>query len=270
MTIHYCRAVTIALLWAVLIYHETGAVETTEVSAFRNLPLLSMEIHRVKRAVTSDFDIDIKLTNLTDKAIDVKEVKVLLPEVIASTRGSQLEKFRTDLHTVSRGNEKIYRLHIPVYHKTLLAALLDPVTLFFVPGTYILRSEAVFTESGGKGSQSIYAQQDLSLEAPLSALLRGGVLGALLLALFVPAYRALKSLHSGERMSATIGGLFFQGLLFLLSGSVVSITAILLLQRIGNLELPITLDVNDYLGGVVIGLFSYPVGNALYDRFFGE
>jgi hypothetical protein len=200
---YWPAAAAVVLLCYGFFYAEAGAGETAEKSAFRNLPTLSMEIHRVKRTMISDFDIDIKLTNLTDKAIDVREVRVLLPEVIASTRGTELEKFRTDVHTVSRGNEKIYRVHFPAYHKTFLSTLFDPSTFFFAPGKYILKSEIVFTESGGKGNQNIYAQYELQLEAPLSALLRGGVLGALLLALFVPAYRSLQSLRSGGRTNVT-------------------------------------------------------------------
>ena len=57
---------------------------------------------------------------------------------------------------------------------------------------------------------------------------------------------------------------------FLYCGSIISVTAILLPHRLGNANLPITVTANDYLGGVIVGLFSYTIGNALYQQFFGK
>ena len=207
-------------------------------------------------------------TNLTNKAFDVSDVKILPPESILALRPGILERSKIQKHMVSEGSERIYRFNIPSVHMPFFKAISNAETLLFSPGMYNIRAEVIFFESGKElTSQSIYATYDLEFEPPLSAVLRGGVLGALLLALFVPAYRVLNP-KSGTDIS--IKKIILQSLTFFLAGSVVSITAILLLHRVGDLELPITLAVNDYLGGVVIGLFSYSIGNTLYRQFFGE
>jgi len=246
---------------------EAFPAEETQRSALRNLPTLSIEVYRVNQSVTSDFDIDIILTNLTDKAIDVKAVKTILPEAIKATRGRTLKEIEVALHTVQKGNERIYRQHIPAVHIPFYKSLLDPYTLLFAPGKYVLRSEVEFIESGGTGSTSIYEKYELSLKAPLSAMIRGGVLGAFLLAFFIPAYRARQSEGTG---AIKLKKLLQLAVILFIAGSIVSITAILLLQRIGTLDLPITIAVNDWLGGLVVGLFSYPIGKVLYRQFSGQ
>ncbi len=240
----------------------------TEKSAFRDKPSVSIMVHRVQYSITAAFDIDIVFTNLTNKAFDISDVKILLPESILALRPGVLQQFTVQKHMVSEGSERIYRMNIPSVHMPFFEAISNTQTLLFAPGVYNIRAEVAFYESGKEMiSQSMYATYELEFEPPLSAVLRGGVLGALLLALFVPAYRAM-NLRSGNRIS--IKGLFLQSLIFFLAGSVVSITAILVLHRIGNLKLPITVAVNDYLGGVVIGLFSYSIGNTLYRQLFGK
>ena len=103
----------------------------------------------------------------------------------------------------------------------------------------------------------------------MNAVLRGGVIGALLLSLFVPAYRVLyKREKSTHKNNGTLRDVFAQFITFLISGSVVSITAILLIHRMGSANLPISFTVNDYLGGVIVGLFSYVIGDTLYKQFF--
>lgn len=109
---------------------------------------------------------------------------------------------------------------------------------------------------------------EITLAPPLSAVVRGGILGALFLAIFVPAYRKLHAVKTGraERTEKPLA----QALTFFLAGSVVSTITILLLQRLGNLDLPIMITVKDYLGGMVIGLFSYKIGDALYGYLFSN
>lgn len=235
--------------------------------ALRDRPSLSIDVHQIQRSFTASFDIDVILTNLTNKSIDIREVKILLPESMKSIRSNKIkETFDAPIHQLKEGSERIYRWGIPRAQMPLLKSLYDVETLLFLPGTYVIRSEVVFSESGSSAHQSMYATYELNLEPPLSAVLRGGVLGALLLAFFVPAYRVIQA--KGQR-KIPIKDILSQSLVFFMAGSVVSITAILLLHRLGSLNLPITIVVNDYLGGVVVGLFSYTIGNTLYRQFFG-
>jgi hypothetical protein len=56
----------------------------------------------------------------------------------------------------------------------------------------------------------------------------------------------------------------------LVVGSIVATITILLLQRLSDVGLPITLDVKDWIGGLIVGLFSSQLGDTLYDRFVGQ
>ena len=48
------------------------------------------------------------------------------------------------------------------------------------------------------------------------------------------------------------------------AGATSASIALLLLQRLKGLELPINLTITDFYGGVVIGLFSYKIGDWLH------
>jgi len=249
-------------IWMLFLCNYLSA-QDMERTALRDRPSLSIIVHQIQPSVSSSFDIDIVFTNVTNKAFDVADVKILLPESIEAIRANlgNWKNFEVETHEVRPGSERIYRMHIPGVNSSVF----DLESLFFVPGNYVIRSEIIFKESGKEISQSMYSTYEIELEPPLSAVLRGGVIGALLLAVFVPAYRIL---HKRKDEKIKIRDLLGQAVTFFLSGSVVSITAILLLQRLGNLALPISITVNDFLGGIVVGLFSYSIGNALYKQFF--
>ena len=237
---------------------------------FRELPTLQLSIYQTSPSINAPIDCEIVLLNLTNKAYDIKSVKLFLPQSLAAIRPEFNEIITDELHAIGGEDERIYSFGIPRVDMPIVESLLDSETLFFVPGTYRLRAEVVLKESGNeKGIRSLYANAELTLEPPLNAVLRGGMIGALLLALFVPAYRILYKRHtSGGQSTTAFRFACSQFLVYFLSGSVVSITAILLIHRIGSANLPISITVNDYLGGIIVGLFSYVIGNALYNQFF--
>lgn len=246
-----------------------GASHATEEErpALRDRPSLSIVVHQVQHSVTAPFDIDVILTNLTNKAFDVTKVKALLPEDVKALRPRINETLADKRHQLAAGSEHIYRMNVSTVRKPLYTSIVDFRTLLFVPGKYVVRAVVEFEPIGQTGSmQSMQEIYELTLDPPLSAPLRGGVLGALLLALFVPAYGALRDKDKPQKPK--FKDLLIKGVTYLVAGSVVAVTAILLLHRVGNLDLPITIVVNDYLGGVVIGLFSCKIGDALHRQFF--
>ncbi len=242
-----------------------------DTAAMREVPTVSLTIFQTSKSITAPIDGEITLTNLTNKAYDVQSVTVHLPQGMAAIRPTFSESIQNVLHSIGGKDERIYSFGVPRVTMPLWAALVNSDTLLFVPGKYRLRAEIVLKESGNdKGIRSLYASTEVVLEPPLSAALRGGVVGALLLALFVPAYRLLHSRRQGEAPDKPIiRNLAGQFLIYSVSGSVVSITTILFIHRMGSADLPISISVNDYLGGIIIGLFSYVFGDALYKRFFG-
>jgi ABC-type uncharacterized transport system permease subunit len=56
----------------------------------------------------------------------------------------------------------------------------------------------------------------------------------------------------------------------LFTGLVTSTIAILLLQRLSDIGLPITLEVNDWVGGLIVGLVAYGSTDLIYQRLTGE
>jgi hypothetical protein len=113
---------------------------------------------------------------------------------------------------------------------------------------------------------------------PLSSIVRGGLLGALLLAGFLTVYAAFQN-NDAQRpdpaswrdwiadLLRTWGWEGFKALGALALGSIVATITILLLQRISDVGLPITLEVKDWIGGLIIGLFSLQLATSLYARF---
>ncbi|HLG55269.1 MAG TPA: hypothetical protein VI485_08050 [Vicinamibacterales bacterium] len=102
----------------------------------------------------------------------------------------------------------------------------------------------------------------VELTPPLNSIVRGGILGAALLALFVSMYRGSR-MHSpppednagwAERADKWVRTWTWEalgGIRILIVGSIVATITILLLQRLSDVGLPITLDVKDWIGGLV-------------------
>ena len=238
--------------------------------AFRELPTLRLSIFQISPSINAPMDGEILLTNLTNKTYDIQNIKIHLPQGLLSIRPDFKETIRNELHSIGGEDERIYSFGVPGVTMSFVDSIVDTKTLLFVPGQYRLRAEVVLKESGNeKGIRSLYATTELTLEPPLNAVLRGGVIGALLLSLFVPAYSVLYNRRNKlSKTQFTLQSIVCQFIVYFVSGSIVSITAILLIHRIGSANLPISITVNDYLGGIIIGLFSYVIGNMLYNKFF--
>lgn len=254
------------------IFAVTPVACLAQESAMRESPTLQLNVFQSSKSITAPIDGEIILTNLTKKAYSIKKVAIHLPQGLSAIRPNFNESIQSQLHGILGNDQRVYSFVIPRVKMPFWESLLNAETLLFVPGKYRLRAEIELEGSAGKekGFRSLYALTEITLEPPLSAALRGGVVGALLLALFVPAYRMLHSRKNIEKtISYSLSNLMGQFLIYSISGSVVSITTILFIHRMGSANLPISIAVNDYLGGIIIGLLSYVFGDALYKKFFG-
>jgi hypothetical protein len=242
-----------------------------ETTAMREVPTVQLNVFQSSKSIAAPIDGEIILTNLTNKAYDIQSVTVHLPEGLFAIRPGFSKSVGGQLHEIGGKDERIYSFGIPRVTMSFWGSIFSSETLLFVPGRYRLRAEIVLKESGNdKGIRSLYASTEVTLEPPLSAALRGGIVGALLLALFVPAYRTLHVPGKGEgNTQGSLANLVGQFFIYSISGSVVAVTTILFIYRMGSANLPISISVNDYLGGIIIGLFSYVFGDALYKKFFG-
>ncbi|MGH7596174.1 MAG: hypothetical protein ACREOI_07470 [bacterium] len=237
-------------------------------SALQNRPYLSVLIYQAETSIIAALDIDVVLTNLQSKAFDIDSVVVFLPERMKAIRPMLNAKLIETVESLPPGSQRTYRLSIPSVEIPWQKYFYETETLLMAPGDYVVKGLVKYHASGETARHSMEQTASITLAPPFSAVVRGGILGALFLAIFVPAYRKLRAAKTGKPTLTEKP--MAQAMTFFLAGSVVSTITILLLQRLGSLDLPIMITVKDYLGGLVIGLFSYKIGDALYGQLFSK
>jgi len=109
----------------------------------------------------------------------------------------------------------------------------------------------------GAGTARFYPSATFTVKAPDSSIFIGGVVGAMLLALFVAAERILKNPAVREDWIGTSWVTVLMGL----RGGLLAIFALLLGKTTQGGGSPVSLSVADFAGGVLVGLFSYPLAS---------
>lgn len=107
----------------------------------------------------------------------------------------------------------------------------------------------------GTGSRRFFPV--VTVKAGEGSIFVGGVFGAMLLALFVLAEQLLKNPDVRENWVRS----FFVTLLMGLRGGLLAVIALLLGKTTQGIGSPVMLTVADFSGGVLIGLFSYPLAS---------
>jgi hypothetical protein len=105
--------------------------------------------------------------------------------------------------------------------------------------------------------EATFFPEPVSVKSPEWAIFVGGVVGAMLLAIFVAAERILKNPAEREQWIQTLWVTLVMGL----RGGLMAIFALLLGRTTQGVGSPVTLSVEDFAGGVLIGLFSYPLAS---------
>ena len=105
----------------------------------------------------------------------------------------------------------------------------------------------------GVGERRYYPT--ITLKAQEYAIFFGGVVGAFMLAMFIWIERLL----SNQRVRQALLKNFLVTLLMGARGGIMAIIALLLGKTTQGTGSPVTLTVTDFSGGVMIGLFSYPL-----------
>lgn len=95
----------------------------------------------------------------------------------------------------------------------------------------------------------------ISVKAVEASIFVGGVAGAILLALFVLAERILKNPEVRESWLKNL----MVALLMGLRGGVMAVIALLVGRTTQGAGSPVVLTVTDFAGGMLVGLFSYPL-----------
>lgn len=105
----------------------------------------------------------------------------------------------------------------------------------------------------GTGAQRHYPS--INVKAKEASIFVGGVAGAMLLALFVLAERVLRNPEVREDWGKNLLVTLLMGL----RGGAMAIIALLLSKTTQGVGSPVVLTVTDFAGGMLVGLFSYPL-----------
>lgn len=107
----------------------------------------------------------------------------------------------------------------------------------------------------GSGSRRFFPV--ISIKANESSVFIGGMVGAMLLALFVLVERLLKNPDVRENWVKNLMVTVLMGL----RGGLLAVIALLLGKTTQGVGSPVSLTVVDFAGGILIGLFSYPLAS---------
>ena len=225
-------------------------------------PRVTVSVSQESHVVSSALDIYVELTNLRENDFTIERVELALPGAVDAARGDTSVRAVTDKTIMNPGHVRLVRFKLDHRGGGLFAPIANPQLMTFTPGSYQARVVISFSVPPGKET-TVTEIASFDLEPPLSSLLWGGVVGSLLLAAFMSTYRWVRRKGASApllRSSAAVA----------LAGVVCAIIALILLRRLQGVDLPVNLTVTDFYGGVIIGLFSYQIGDWLYEQLFGE
>jgi hypothetical protein len=240
-----------------------GQVDNQALMGLEVGPKVEVSVFQRSHVVTSALDIYVKITNLTKNDIFVKNVQVIMPgPFLAAHTNFDLQSTSQDLtnQKLKPGYQRLVPIQIPQQQLGWVTPIRNHQLLAFVPGEYNFSVVVTYApdEIPPVDSETIEIAK-ITLEPPLSSLIWGGVLGAVLLALFWGVFD-----YSRQGSPRNTWNTLKKTAVISVAGAVSASIALLLLQRLNGLELPINLTVTDFYGGVTIGLFSYKIGDWLH------
>ncbi len=238
-----------------------GQIDEKALAGLEVRPQIAVSISQRSRVVTAPLDIYVQVTNLTKSDVFVKNIRVLMPGAFIAARGDlAAEGIVVELGSqqLKPGYQRLVPIPIPQQQLSWLTPVRNRQLLTFIPGEYDVNVVVTYNVPPEPDSQTIQIAK-ITLEPPLSSLIWGGVVGAVLLALFMGVYD-----YSRRESSRKAWESLRKAAMISVAGATSASIALLLLQRLKGLELPINLTITDFYGGVVIGLFSYKIGDWLH------
>lgn len=237
-------------------------------TGLQNRPDVVVSVSQRVFDVTAALDVHVRVSNLTERDIFLKEVRVSLPGDFLASRGDPLPDsailyLPSGDEQMTAGTERFMSFAIPHQDIAWYSPIFNRRLLMFFPGEYDLTTFVKYQVPPARDTQ-IQQVIDVRLEPPLSSVVWGGVVGALLLGAFSGTYRYRRLGNT------TLRRVLAETSVIVIGGSVCSLIALILLHRVKELALPINLSVTDFYGGIVLGLFSYKIGDYLFSQLFGN
>lgn len=137
-------------------------------------------------------------------------------------------------------------------------------------------NEFIATVSYFPGGQSTARTADISLSPNVTTskayVIAGGLCGAILLVGFLIASKFLAAVKAGEYLTIYTSfkqlslKWFLMTVAYALNGAVTALLLVLLSAGLGALEMPLALTLQDFSGGLVVGLFSITLGKFVAEK----
>lgn len=100
----------------------------------------------------------------------------------------------------------------------------------------------------------------LPVGVPYYSVFLGGIFGAVLLVAVLSASRAIRQRHKSTDVATDLPEVNLrQAVLFAIRGGLVSVCVIFISKAVSGPTIPVSIDIRDFYGGVIVGLFSIPI-----------
>ncbi len=247
---------------------------TSELAEVNNIldPNLKIELkveEPLPTTVAQETNLYVSVTNLSETTYEIHTTRLRLPTLWTRVMKLNVDSqgFTTlsgDVLPVPAGGRLLIQFHYAGANISDYAAVSD--TLFMLPREVRIAGEVLVKETGSETKAvPYYFDTVVPLEPTILSPLVGGVVGSVLLALFLMVYEWVRppdptkvvslAKHIGRAASLAV------------AGSVTSVVFHILVMRFNDPSIPINITIHDFFGGAVIGLFSYKLGEYFYTQF---
>ncbi len=253
---------TIFLSFSISVLAQNPADSAVQNEALKYLyvqPEVKVNVRQTDPVITNPLCISLQITNLTDSNMSLVRAQVDFPEMLIGRETENPVDFVfTHTKDLDSGNTMIGKAQFKAAVSRWYFPFLNLRLLFFKPAEYEARVIITY-KVFDRNETMIEEKVMVKLDPPVSSILWGSILGSVLLALYIAIYKRNRKTLPWKKALSRFASVS-------LTGIVSGIIIIFLLFRFKDLDLPVTIAVTDFFGGLVLGLFTYKLGDWLYGK----
>jgi hypothetical protein len=221
------------------------------------------------RDVMNAVGFDVSLSNLAQSPIIVSGIQIDVQEPVPGTRENiSWNRSEGGDITLAPGTTARRTLSMPSldhsWYQYWAALARNPRLLTFAPGEYDA-TVIVDYKLPPNASLQLTKTAKLTFSSALGAVVIGTIVGSILGLLFRSAWRLTR-----EKPRPRLADELLDAGLAFPAGVLGAIIVSLILYRLKDVQLPIAVTVNDFFGGIVVGLFTYKLADWIYQKLFGD
>jgi hypothetical protein len=227
--------------------------------------ILRLKIIRSDEVVSNNFSVIAEIENKTLKVLNASELQIVVPPRLAYYY--TIPQFaKRDIKSKSK---VVQELNFVRTNEGSAMFSVNKVT--FIPGDYEMTFVLKYADAGistdrlPKNPRVVSSALRVSFRPPLTSLLAGGVIGSFLLAIFYLIFTVRRDVEGKKFELSRLAYPVTNAAIMFVFGSVVSVIMILIVQRVSDFTLPISIKIEDYLGGIIVGMLSTKAGDSMYD-----